>query len=846
MRKAHVTILVLTALLTALQSVAEKPVPTAAGNRFPNIRASLDDGFFVLGEQLARGVLRSDPKPEEELEAVLLLSHALWGQKRYSEMQELLSSYDGDPGCIYWRARAQFELTEYELALKILEKGEKRISESSYAASSLRLKGFMLQKTGKMDAAEKVYQQFSTAFPEHPEWTDNRFDLAEIYALQKRVPEAMAVYEMLAEKGGKRTFERARLRLGHLLYTQGAADSSSAAREILSSLGGDEAVKLSNRIDALIDLAALEEKAGDREQAVLAMRKGIALSPDARQRVPLKLALARMLLRYDDAEGALKLLEECRAEAPNEVIAAELQLEKANALLQAGKFSESDAAYQVYLDVADDPDGVARAYFGKGLALWELKRFAEAGTVFDKVEKVDSSVLFRADALFKAGDSYYQAGKFEEAEKRYGIYVSDYSASDKMPDALYQQGLCQVNLGRLTEALNIFADLEINYVNLPVAENAALRAADVMSASQDYETALAKYAAIGQAYSNVAVRALSQHQQGLVLYRLGRFDESLNAFETVISDFPESEYAAQAYYMRGFCLYLLGQVEDAVKTCQEFITQYPDSQWTPEVIFWLAEQFFNQGNYAEAEPLFLRIYSDFKANRLAARSLYWAGRAAAAQSNYTEAVKRYSEVARSYSASDILPQTRFAQGDALTELGEFSQAILAFEEIIKNYPENYLVNAAWGRKGDCHFSLASDNPKRYAEAMSAYQSILDRPSSPMSLKLEAEHKIGRCLEKTNVPDRAFNRYMNVVYSFINENVEHSPYSVMWFSKSAFSAATLKEQEKAWVEAVRVYERVAEAGVPAREEALKRIERIKKENWLLFQTVEEMDHVGNDE
>jgi tetratricopeptide (TPR) repeat protein len=298
--------------------------------------------------------------------------------------------------------------------------------------------------------------------------------------------------------------------------------------------------------------------------------------------------------------------------------------------------------------------------------------------------------------------------------------------------------------------------------------------------------------------------------------------------------------------MRGFCLYLLGQVDEAVKTCQEFIDQYPESQWTPEVIFWLAEQFFNQGKYAEAEPLFLRICTDFKTNRLAARSLYWAGRAAAAQSNYVEAVKRYSEVARSYSSSDILPQTRFAQGDALTELGEFSQAILAFEEIIKNYPESYLVNAAWGRKGDCHFSLASETPKRYAEAMSAYQAILDRPSSPMSLKLQAEYKIGRCLEKTSVPDRAFSRYMNVVYTFINENVEHSPYSVMWFTKSAFSAATLKEREKNWVEAVRVYERVAEVGVPAREEALKRIERIKNENWLLFQSAEETVHVGNDE
>ena len=123
---------------------------------------------------------------------------------------------------------------------------------------------------------------------------------------------------------------------------------------------------------------------------------------------------------------------------------------------------------------------------------------------------------------------------------------------------------------------------------------------------------------------------------------------------------------------------------------------------------------------------------------------------------------------------------------------------------------------------------------------------VDRPSAPMSLKLQAEYKIGRCLEKTNILDKAFSRYMNVVYTFINENIEHSPYSVMWFTRSAFGAAVLKEKERAWIDAARVYERVVEAGVPAQDEALKRIERIKKENWLLFQTAEETDHVGNGE
>ncbi len=819
--------------------MAKDPVPAPASARFPNIKASLDDGFFVLAEQQARGVLRSEPRENEEREAALLLAHALWGQKRYSEMLDLLARHNGEPGYAYWRARANFELRRHDAALRIID-GVENLEGSPYAPSMLRLKGHIEQLTGRLDAAEATFLLFEKKFPQHRERIDNQFDLAEIITRQKRIPESISIYEALVEEKDARASQRARLKLAHVLYTQGAEENFDDARGLLSGLATNEQTRLAYRIDAYVDLAALEEKAGKRPDAMAALRQAAALSPDARQRVPLKLSLVRMLLRDGDTAAALKLLEQCRAEAPNEAIAAELQLEKAGALLQAKAYEEADEAYQVYLDVASDPDGLARAYFGKGLALWstEPDRSAEAASAFDKAVKGMDQPAERADALFKAADAYYRSGKFEDAEKRYRSFVIDFPGHENVPNALYQLGLSLANTGRRADAQATFESLEKEYADTPFAEKAALRSADVMRAAEQWEQALEKYEQIRQTYTNGTVAALSLHQRGLVLYRLGRYAEAQGAFEIMIADYPESEYAPQASYMRGFCLYLQGQVEEAVETCQAFIRDYPDSEWTPEVIFWLAEQHYNQGKYPDAEPLFMRIASDFKDNKLAPRALYWAGRAAAARANYVLAIERYSEVAKTYSESGILPHARFAQGDALSELGEFSRAILAFEEIIKNYPESYLVNSAWGRKGDCQFSLAVDNPSRYAEAMNSFQAILDRPSAPMALKLQAEYKVGRCLEKTNVPDKAFSRYMNVVYSFINENVERSPYSVMWFTRSAFGSAALKEREKAWLAAVQVYERVIEANVPAKDEAAKRIEKIKQDNWLLFQQAEE--------
>ncbi|MDZ8119753.1 tetratricopeptide repeat protein [Pontiella sp. NLcol2] len=830
-------------MFVVFKAVAQEPVPKPQSSRYPNIRASLDDGFFVLAEQQARGVVLLEPKEEEAIEANLLLAHALWGQKRYSELLRELQDLSGDPGFVYWRARAHFELRQYTQALDILNASEEELGNSRYAPSVLRLKGFLQKKIGLLDEAEATYKKFAADFPNNRFQTENRFDIAEVYTLQQRIPEAIAIYEGLSESVRENTAERARLKLAHLLYTQGADENFDRARGLLNGLATNENTRLIYRIDAWVDLAALEQKAGDIEATEAAMRAGIALSPDARQRVPLKLALARVLLDEEKTDPALKLLEECRAEAPDQEIAAELQLEKANALFQAQRYQAAEEAYQVYLDVAVDEAGLAEAYYGKGLCLWKLARYAEAASVFDKAYKALKDPELKANVLFKAADSYFQADRLEDAEKRYRSFVTDFPVHEKMPNALYQLGLSLMRIGRRDEALTTFGILESNHAESPFAEQAALRSADVLRANREWDASLEKYDQIIGTYTNASTAATCRFMQGLVLYEyLKQYPEAQKAFEEVIEKYPDSEYVEQAEFMRGFSMALQGFYEESIDACMGFVERYPESEWSPKVIFWLGEQFYNQGRYEEAEPLFLRIARDFKGHEYAARALYWAGRAAAAQSNYVNAIERYSEVAKTYPDSDVMPQVRFAQGDALTELGQFARAILAFEEIIKNYPDSYLVNSAWGRKGDCQFSLGVDNPARYVEAMSSYQAILDRPSAPVGLKLHVENKIGECLEKTNVSDKAFSRYMNVVYTFINENVERSPYTVTWFTRSARSAGAIKERQRAWKEAVQVYERLLEANVneSASQWAKERITKIKQENWLLFQEQEERE------
>ncbi len=834
MRWMQCYLILLALLQTAAGSTNE--VPQFAAPHFSAIASALEDGFFEMAERNARKALEQ-ADDEEKHKLHLLLVHALWGQERYVEALEIANGTQDHPLRNYWLARTLHALGRHEEALQAL-KGDQ--TQGYHAAERLRLKAYLLHQTGQLDEAGKAYLLFKRYFAKHPEQMENQLDLARLMAARGRFQEAVAFYDEIIGWNHAKGAQQAQLEKARLLYTKGGKHVQ-AAREMLKGLAASEQHPWAFRVDACVSLATLEEQSGEIDAAAAALQSAVELSPTVRRRAMLMLELVRLHLREDRPAAALQWVEACQAEAPDKQMVVELQLEKAKGLLQAERFEEAAFAFQAFMDVAEAGNGIAEACFGRGVALWELGRDVEAGRWFQKTARLAGGDELRADALFKAGDAFARSELIEEAEQCYRSFLADFPYHVNVAHARYQLALVLAKAGHPADALELLAMIESEHPESRFAEQAAIRTASIMTAEHQWGKALEKYTSIASTSTDTATQALSRHQRGVMLYRLGRYAEAQSAFKQVMAEHGQSTHAPQAMYMRGFCLYMLGRTEEALASCRAFIEAHIDSEWAPEVIFWLAERAYNEGRYAEAETLFLRVSADYPKQRLASRALYQAGRAAMEQSNFTLAIKHFSELARSYPASPVLPEVRFSQGDALTELGEFARAVLAFEEVVKNHPQSELVDAALGRIGDCQFSLAPQHPDRYEAARTAYQTVLDRGSSTVALKLQSEYKIGRCEEKLGRPEKALDRYMNVVYAFINRHAPHDGCNVMWFTRAAFGAATLLEQQQEWAHAAAVYARVVGSGVPAGAEAQRRGERIRQEHGGAFQETKKAEH-----
>ena len=809
------------------------PALSAQDFSYRSIEAALEDELYPLAEEQIWASLSVRRTAEESADLTILLVRSLIGQERFDDAviladeSALLPRQDA---FAYWRARSLFDAGNLEAVFQTLEKDKKLLSSGTYAPAALRLKGRAEQNTGNLKAAEGSFDRFRKKFRNDESAAQNLFDLAGVQLdRDRKKTAAKTLQELLKRFPDDALSDSVRLLLARELIADGGKKERKEAAELLEQLGTNMATLPRLRIAAWVELAALEQRAGHSAVAAEALLKAETLTGETALRVRQKAARANLLIDEGETQEALILFDEAITAAPDEPLAANILLQKADAQLKTGQFVPAEKSFQAYLNVTTDSDGEIRALAGKGWSLWEQKRYEEAAAAFERSAEKCSDPDHCTTARMKAGDAFLAARQADAAHKNYHYIFEKYPTHPLAARAVYQGGIALLTGEKIEKARQHFQTVEADFPDNEFAPRAALQLAELFKLEKNLTSALQEYQRIASEYSDATTQATALHQQGLILFGFGRFADALEKFQAVGEKHPDSPEAPQALYMRGECRYRQGDTAAALDLFRLFIENYPDSRWTPQVIFGLGEHAYNRGDYPKAQTTFLDIVARFPENELADDALFWAGNSLLQQDSLLEAFALYGRLAKEYPDSDLLLKTRFAQGEALTELGEFSRAILAYEEVIKAAPDAPLADRARGRLGDCLFTLGSNETARYQEALDAYQALYKRPAAPFALKLQALYKIARCEDKMALADKAFAHYMETVYEAGSHTETLSPEAVLWFTRAALEAAAKQEQQNRWKEAVHIYERIIQAGVPAQDEAFRRITKIKQEH-----------------
>ncbi len=813
--------------------------PAAAGpasDLLTDGKAALEDELYDLAQKkIEQGLKTGALTPAEQLESEILLAQALHGQKRYRNMLDLLAAgKERAAGTAqaaafdYWIALAHFELGEWGRALNCLADFEQRYPLSPYQPRGLRLRAWSCLRLGRQAEAIACFTRFAERYGNSPEGPANLLDGSKALIAAGQLETARNVLETLAAlERNDRIGQEGRSLLGRVYAAEKKWD---AARKTVQPLSAGKNVPDELRAAAFFVLADVAEAQSNRVEALglLDQCAGQAADPALKREVNLR--KGRLLLAMGKIDEGVALVRGFVAAQSTNAAARSVQLQLAEDLLARGLNEKALAEFQNFLETFSDPDGVFRAQLGKGWALARLERQREAAAAFE-LAWAGAPPEMKAYCRFKVADAHFAGEQFKLAAESYAQVGAQDPGTDLAEQALLQSAECRARAGELDSAERLFweaADLDGAG---PLAARALLRAAELRQQQGAEAEARAVYRLVlAEGDRGAQARALA----GLAFldYRRDRFQEALAGFSSVSQSAPGSQVADLAAYMAGWCHSRLGRPDRAEAAFRDCIRRFPDSPWAAAALFRLAEQDYNRGQYAPAEAGWIRLAREYPQAALADQALFWAGRAALKLNEFQRARDHFSLLIKNYPSSDCRPEARFYQGEALMELGEFAGAILLFDEIIRQAPDSELAEAAWFRKGDSQFTLGAKVPQRYAEALASYQRVLERPRTSELSRLQAEYKIGRCLEKSGRPADAFEHYMKAIYGYFKDP-GLKPRGNLWFVRAAFNAAAIKEDEKSWRKAVAVYQRIVEARVAASRDAQERIDKIRADHWMYF-------------
>ncbi len=823
------------ALAAAAWLAGAGPAPRPASETLAVCQAAIEDELFETAEASLTRLMADPLAPDARRTAVLLLAQARHGLDRGAAVRDLLlqsrdlfAGSDQEDAFAFWLATAYARAGQWADALEPCRRLERLHPASPHLAPALRLGAQALLRLGRPDEANAWFARAAALLDATDDGPANRLDWAGGLFAANRIADARRVLSALPPPSAETPSGQDTLRLmGRLALAEGDANGARAA---FLPLANGTSVPDDARAAALIALADLADARSNRLEAIALLDQGLARLAEPLPAGLCRLRKGKLLIGINKLDEGIALVRGFVAQHTGHQAARAAQLDLAQSLLDRGAPDKALTDFQYYLETFGDPAGIARAQEGKGTALFRLGRPSEAAAAFERAADLAAAPADQARARLNAGQALMAAGQYKAAIERFAGVSARWPESVVATEADFQAAACRALLGDADGAETRFWELADRDPTDPMAAAALLRIADLMLRRQQWQQAGALFRQISQAYPDPA-RAEAWLGLGLLAYRTGQFAEALDHVLRVRDAAAPPATTAHAAYLAPWCRFRLGDELSAADGFRAFADGYPESPWAPDACFWLAETDFNHGRRAAAETGFLDLAHRYAGSRLADSALFWAGRAALLQHEFERANRHFARLVKDYPASRRRPEARFFQAAALAELGDFASAILIYDEIVKQAPDAPLARDARLRMGDCQFTLAGGDPGRYEDALRSYRTVLEAPDATPAARLEAAYKIGRCLERTGRSAAALERYLAGVYQFWKTPAP-GPAEILWFTRAAFQGAAIEEAATRWRQAAHLYQRVADADVPASPEARERIARLRQGHRLL--------------
>ena len=129
--------------------------------------------------------------------------------------------------------------------------------------------------------------------------------------------------------------------------------------------------------------------------------------------------------------------------------------------------------------------------------------------------------------------------------------------------------------------------------------------------TDDTGAEVAEQAAVPAVAEDDALKAQANYQEAFRLLKTAEYDQAINAFDTFLRKYPDSQYSDNAQYWLGEAYYVTRRFKEAITEYMKLVTNFPDSQKVPNSLLKIGYSYYELGQEGEARKVLEDLINRF-------------------------------------------------------------------------------------------------------------------------------------------------------------------------------------------------------------------------------------------
>ncbi|HOZ83309.1 MAG TPA: tetratricopeptide repeat protein, partial [Bacteroidia bacterium] len=330
--------------------------------------------------------------------------------------------------------------------------------------------------------------------------------------------------------------------------------------------------------NAYFHLADCFLKTDDKQGALTAFESASKMSYDPQIQEEAMFNYAKLSVDLNMQSSTIRVMNDFMTKYPKSEHKDEITELLATLYMQTRNYKEALAALdKIRNRTATGNAAYQKVAYFRAVELFNDRDYEQSIRLLNKAITTNIDPLIQAQAIYWKSEALYNQGKYDDAIKEYRIFIftpaalklSFYNRSN------YDMGYCYYKKGNYKEAATWFrkyiasrGETDNNRYN-----DALVRIGDAYFMQRDFANAENFYSqAVG---SKASSSDYSLFQRGIILGINGNNRAKADAMQQLITTYPKSNYADDAYFERAKALMVLDQDDEAELAYNKLISSYP-------------------------------------------------------------------------------------------------------------------------------------------------------------------------------------------------------------------------------------------------------------------------------